>query len=53
VAAAARVACDLPTGSTVVTVLCDGGARYLSRLYSAGWLSENGLVPRYHDLTFL
>ena len=53
VAAAARVARSLPAGSTVVTVLCDGGGRYLSRFYSAGWLSENGLVPKAHDLTFL
>ncbi len=53
VAAAARVARTLPPGSTVVTMLCDGGGRYLSRLFSAGWLSENGLVPRAHDLTFL
>ena len=53
VAAAARVAQTLPPGSTVATVLCDGGGRYLSRLYSAGWLSENGLVPQHDDLTFL
>jgi len=53
VAAAARVARTLPPASVVVTVLCDGGSRYLSRLYSAGWLSENGLVPQTNDLTFL
>jgi cysteine synthase len=53
VAAAARVARTLPAASVVVTVLCDGGSRYLSRLYSSGWLSENGLVPQTNDLTFL
>ncbi|MDQ6768332.1 MAG: cysteine synthase A [Candidatus Eremiobacteraeota bacterium] len=53
IAAAARVAKTLPGGSTVVTVLGDGGGRYLSRLYNADWLSENGLVPQHHDLTFL
>ncbi|HEV2038371.1 MAG TPA: hypothetical protein VGQ96_07180, partial [Candidatus Eremiobacteraceae bacterium] len=53
IAAAARVAKTLPGGSTVVTVLGDGGGRYLSRLYNVDWLSENGLVPQHHDLTFL
>jgi cysteine synthase A len=53
VAAAARVALQLPKGSTVVTVLCDGGNRYLSRLYNADWLARNGLSPRHEGLTFL
>jgi cysteine synthase len=52
-AAAARVACTLPPKSTVVTVLCDGGSRYLSRLYNPAWLSEQGLAPRQQGLTFL
>jgi len=53
VAAAARIARTLPKGSMVVTVLCDGGGRYLSRLYDARWLAEHGLTPRSNDLTFL
>lgn len=53
VAAAARVARTLPAGSTVVTVLGDGGGRYLSRLYDAHWLAEHGLEPKNTDLTFL
>lgn len=53
VAAAARVATKLQAKSTVVTVLCDGGGRYLSRLYNARWLAENGLVPSQRGLTFL
>jgi cysteine synthase len=53
VAAAARVALRLPPRSTVATILCDGGNRYLSRLYNPAWLSENGLVPRHAGLTFL
>ncbi len=53
VAAAARYARRLPPNSTVVTVLCDGGSRYLSRLYNTAWLAQNGLVPRHDDLTFL
>jgi cysteine synthase len=53
VAAAARIAMKLPAKSTAVTVLCDGGGRYLSRLYNAQWLAENGLVPSQRGLTFL
>jgi cysteine synthase A len=53
VAAAARIASRLPRGSTVVTILCDGGGRYLSRLFNAAWLAQNGLTPRHADLTFL
>jgi cysteine synthase A len=44
VAAAVRVAQDLGPGHTVVTVLCDGGAKYLSRLYNREWLAQKGLA---------
>ena len=53
VAAAARYARTLPAGSTVVTILCDGGDRYRSRLYDAAWLQENDVVPAATDLSFL
>lgn len=53
VAAAARVARGLRKGSVVVTILCDGGARYMSRLYDDEWLADNGLTPRASDLSFL
>jgi cysteine synthase A len=53
VAAAARYARTLPPGSSVVTVLCDGGDRYRSRLYDAAWLRENDVVPTATDLSFL
>ncbi|HEY0613200.1 MAG TPA: cysteine synthase A [Candidatus Elarobacter sp.] len=53
VAAAARYARTLPARSTVVTVLCDGGERYRSRLYDAAWLRENDVVPQATDLAFL
>lgn len=43
VAAARRVAESLGPGHTVVTILCDGGARYQSRLYDPGWLAARGL----------
>jgi cysteine synthase len=53
VAGAARYARTLPEGSTVVTVLCDGGDRYRSRLYDAAWLAENDVTPSATDLSFL
>jgi cysteine synthase A len=44
VAAAVRVARQLGPGHTLVTVLCDGGARYQSRLFNREWLQEKGLA---------
>lgn len=44
VAAALRVAKRLGPGHTIVTLLCDGGARYQSRLFNPDWLKEKGLV---------
>ena len=43
VAAAVRVARELGPGHTVATILCDGGQKYLSRLYSRAWLAEKKL----------
>jgi cysteine synthase len=44
VAAAVRVARDLGPGHTIVTVLCDGGAKYQSRLFNREWLAQKGLA---------
>ncbi len=44
VAAAVRVARELGPGHTVVTVLCDGGAKYQSRLFNPEWLRQKGLA---------
>ncbi|HTX24451.1 MAG TPA: cysteine synthase A [Steroidobacteraceae bacterium] len=44
VAAAMRVARQLGPGHTVVTVLCDGGAKYQSRLFNPEWLAQKGLA---------
>lgn len=50
VAAAIRIAKDLGPGHTVVTVLCDGGARYQSKLFNPTFLRERGLpVPPWLD----
>jgi cysteine synthase A len=43
VAAAIRVARELGPGRVVVTVLCDSGSKYLSRLYNREWLAQKGL----------
>ncbi len=43
VAAAVRIARQLGPGHTIVTVLCDGGAKYQSRLFNRAWLEEKGL----------
>jgi cysteine synthase A len=53
VAGAARVAAGLAAGSRVVTILCDGGERYRSRIYDAAWLAENDLIPQAEGLSFL
>ena len=50
VAAAVQVARSLGPGHTIVTVLCDGGDRYRSRLYNPAWLRQKGLpVPEWLD----
>jgi cysteine synthase len=47
VAAAVETARRMGPGHTIVTVLCDSGDRYRSRLYDAGWLAAKGLaLPR-------
>jgi cysteine synthase A len=50
VAGAMRMARDLGPGHTVVTILCDYGTRYQSKLFNADFLREKGLpVPRWLD----
>jgi cysteine synthase len=44
VAAAVRIARELGPGHTVVTVLCDGGAKYQSRLFNKAWIEERGFL---------
>lgn len=47
VAAAVETARRLGPGHRIVTVLCDSGDRYRSRLYDRDWLSSKGLeMPR-------
>ncbi|XHU96197.1 MAG: cysteine synthase A [cyanobacterium endosymbiont of Rhopalodia inflata] len=44
VGAAIALAKEMGPGHTIVTVLCDGGARYQSRLYNQDWLESKELV---------
>jgi cysteine synthase A len=44
VAATLRLARDLGRGHTIVTILCDGGARYQSRLYDPAWIVAKGFL---------
>jgi len=43
VAGAIRMAKDLGPGKTIVTVLCDNGQRYQSKIYNPAFLKEHGL----------
>ena len=48
VAGAIRMAKDLGPGHTIVTILCDHGPRYHSKIFNPAFLSEKGLpVPRW------
>ncbi len=50
VAGAMALARELGPGHTIVTVLCDGGARYASKLYNPAFLRAKGLpVPAWLD----
>ncbi len=44
VAAAVEVAKRLGPGHTIVTMLCDSGVKYQSRLFNRKWLAEKGLA---------
>jgi cysteine synthase A len=44
VAAAVQIAKQLGPGHTIVTILCDNGAKYQSRLFNRKWLVEKGLL---------
>ncbi len=50
IAGAIELAKTLGKGSTVVTVLCDYGNRYLSKLYNGAFLKEKGLpTPSWYE----
>ncbi len=48
VAAAIRIAREMGPGHTIVTILCDGGQRYQSKLFNPAFLREKNLpVPEW------
>ena len=50
IAGALRMARDMGPGNTIVTILCDYGQRYQSKLYNPEFLKEKGLpVPGWLD----
>lgn len=50
IAGAMRMARDLGPGHTIVTLLCDHGSRYQSKLYNPVFLREKGLpIPSWLD----
>ena len=53
VAAAVKLAREGGPGQVITTILCDGGARYASKLYNAAWLTEQKLTPTAKGLEFI
>ncbi|MEM7733704.1 MAG: cysteine synthase A, partial [Pseudomonadota bacterium] len=50
VGGAMAMAREMGPGHTIVTILCDYGTRYTSKLFNAGFLQEKGLpVPDWLD----
>ena len=48
IAGAIRMAKDMGPGKTIVTILCDVGNRYQSKLYNPDFLESKGLpVPEW------
>ena len=45
VGAAVALAKQMGPGHTIVTVLCDSGARYQSKLFNSEWLAAKNLLP--------
>lgn len=44
VCGAVKLARELGPGQVIVTVLCDGGGRYVSKLFNPDWLRTQGLI---------
>ena len=41
ISAAVKLASEVPSGSKIVTIGCDSGAKYESKIYNDDWLKEN------------
>jgi len=44
-AGAVRLARERGPGQTIVTILCDSGVRYMSKIFNREWLSAHQLDP--------
>ena len=53
VAGAVKLARERGPGQVIVTLLCDSGARYASKLFNADWLAQQKLTPTARGLEFL
>ena len=53
VCGAVKLAQEKGPGQVIVTVLCDGGQRYLSKLFNSEWLKAQQLTPKAQGLEFL
>jgi cysteine synthase len=53
VCGAVKLAKQTGPGKKIVTILCDTGARYMSRLFNPAWLAEKRLTPVAKGLEFL
>lgn len=53
VAGAVKLARERGPGQVIVTLLCDSGARYASKLFNPAWLAEQKLTPTARNLDFL
>lgn len=51
VVGAVKAARAMGPGHTIVTVLCDGGDRYRSKMYNPEWLKERGMAVSITDFT--
>lgn len=47
--AAVELANTLPSTAMVVTILCDNGVKYLSKIYNSEYLIHNGITPQTID----
>lgn len=45
IAAAVALAKQMGPGHSIVTILCDSGSRYQSRIFNYEWLESKGLLP--------
>ena len=45
VCGAVKLARIMKPGSNIVTILCDTGANYNSKIFDTSWLKEKGLEP--------